>query len=32
MIALFDLELEQQDVKTTIIHSELEEMIYTHQP
>ena len=32
MVALFDLELEQLDVKTTFLHRELEEQIYMHQP
>jgi len=31
-VTLFDLELEQLDVKTTFIHRELEEEIYMKQP
>jgi len=31
MIALFELELEQLDVKTTFLHSELEGTIYMHK-
>ena len=31
-VALFDLELEQLDVKTTFLHEELEEEIYINQP
>jgi hypothetical protein len=30
MVALFDLELEQPDVKTVFLHGELEETIYMH--
>ena len=32
MVALFDLELEQLDVKTTFLLGELEEQIYMYQP
>jgi hypothetical protein len=32
LVALFDLELEQMDVKTTFLHGELEEKIYMSQP
>uniref|UniRef100_A0A2N9IN85 Integrase catalytic domain-containing protein n=1 Tax=Fagus sylvatica TaxID=28930 RepID=A0A2N9IN85_FAGSY len=32
MVAMFDLELEQLDVKTAFLHSELEKQIYMHQP
>ena len=31
MVALFDLELEQLDVKTAFLHEEVEEQIYMHQ-
>jgi len=31
-IALFDLKLEQLDVKTTFLHRDLEEEIYMRQP
>lgn len=32
MVALFDLELEKLDVKTSFLHGELEEKIYMNQP
>ena len=32
IVAQFDLELEQMDVKTTFLHGELEERIYMKQP
>ena len=32
IVALFDLELEQVDVKIVFLHDELEEMIYMKQP
>jgi len=32
MVAWFDLELGQLDVKTTFLHGELEEQIFMHQP
>ena len=32
MVALFDLELEQMDVKTTFLHGNLEEKILMSQP
>jgi len=31
MVALFDLQLEQLDVKITFLHDKLNEMIYMHQ-
>ena len=31
-VALFDMELEQLDVKTVLLHKELEEDIYMKQP
>jgi len=32
MVAQFDLELEQMNVKTAFLHGELEERIYMKQP
>jgi hypothetical protein len=32
MVALFDLKLEQLDVKTSFLHGELEKTIYMHKP
>ena len=32
MVAIYDLELEQLDVKTEFLHGDLEEQIYMHQP
>jgi len=32
IVAQFDIEFEQMDVKTTFLHSELEEKIYMKQP
>ena len=32
MVAWFDLQLEQLDVKITFLHDELEEQIFMHQP
>ena len=32
MVALFDLKVEQLDVKIAFLHDELEEQIYMHQP
>ena len=32
LVALFDLELQQLDVKTVLLHSDLEETIYMDQP
>ncbi|KAK3001152.1 hypothetical protein RJ639_022143 [Escallonia herrerae] len=32
MVALYDLELEQLDVKTTFLYGELEEQIFMRQP
>jgi hypothetical protein len=32
LVATFDLEIEQMDVKTTFLHGDLEEEIYMKQP
>ena len=32
MVAHFDMELEQMDVKTTFLHGELEKTIYMREP
>lgn len=32
LVALYDLELEQLDIKTVFLHSELEKEIYMQQP
>lgn len=32
MVALYDIKLQQLNVKTTFLHGELDEAIYMHQP